>query len=145
MTGAELLSVAVAGGYLVALCLIVLGRRRHRDQATDECRSEPRFATAWSGRYRTGSNTPWRPCTVLGVSRTGATLELDGIASSVRVRGMLDLVLASAGYGEGVRLAGRIRHQRRLSGGRVRVGTEFDNLSAAEADLLELLIRLKQS
>ena len=145
MTGAELLSVAVAGGYLVALSLIILWRRRNREQAPGEYRSEPRFATAWSGRYRTGSNTQWRPCTVLGVSRSGATLELDGIAPNVRVRGMVDLELASSGHGEGVRLAGRIRHQRRLSGARVRVGAEFDNLSAAEADLLELLIRLKQS
>ena len=63
----------------------------------------------------------------------------------MRVRGMLEIELASSGYGEGVRLSGRVHHQRRLSGGRARVGAEFDNLSASEADLLELLIRLKQS
>jgi len=145
MTGDELLGVGVAGAYLVALCLVILWRRRYRDHSPREHRYERPSSTAWSCQCRTGSNTQSRPCTVLGVSRTGATLELDGIGPDVRVRGMLEIELASSGYGEGVHLSGRVRHQRRLSGGRVRVGAEFDNLSASEADLLELLIRLKES
>ena len=144
MTVAELLGVVVAGGYLVALCVIVLLRRRHGEQAQPQRRSERRYATEWSGRYRAGSNTEWRSCRVLDVSRTGATLELDGIGSNARVRGAVDLELASSGYGEGVCPSGRIRHQRRLSHARVRVGIAFDGLSAGEADLLDLLIRLKQ-
>ena len=145
MTGDELLGVGVAGAYLVALCLIILWRRRYRDHSPREHRYERRAPIAWSCQCRTGANMQSRSCTVLAISRTGATLELDGIGPDVRVRGLVELELASSGYGEGVRLCGRVRHQRRLSGARVRVGAEFDNLSAAEADLLELLIRLRQS
>jgi hypothetical protein len=107
-------------------------------------RAFPRYEAppTWAARYleQGSSDLGWRDCRVLDISRGGAALE---IAPHDSVEGIVALELYAFGDApRNIAVSGEVRHSTQLASGAKRIGLEFTGISAAEEQLLALLLRL---
>ena len=90
--------------------------------------------------YRLNATSEWRPCRLIDLATTGATIELlaplDDASLGHEIQIMFEFGDTTTGWFD---LQGDIRHQTPTPAGRFRLGIEFKNLTAVDALLLDLI------
>ena len=106
---------------------------------------ERRYATDWAARARIDGAWPWRPCRVVLISTTGATVELswspeeeDVLARVLDVRAR-----TSSSSHDVLQFEGEIVEQQLVRVGVTRVRVRFVGARLQPEELLELLLRLR--
>jgi hypothetical protein len=109
-------------------------------------RRVPRTSAGWPGRYRFEQDpvNEWGECEVIDISLIGAGLELMGDVPPVPVGVRIVVEVATpAGSSVTLRLAGETRNVAPGSGGGIRVGIEFIDLSDTERSILDVLSQMR--
>ena len=96
----------------------------------------PRQFTDWHGRYMIEGDPDefWRPCRVVDVSTLGAGLELFDTTPDEMAEQRIIL---------SVDLRGEVKHAMAASPDGIRVGIQFEDLSANERAYIRSLVRLQ--
>jgi hypothetical protein len=107
-----------------------------------ERRRATRHTVEWFAEYRLGATSEWRPCRVIELATTGATIELLAPLDDDSLKRDIQIMFEFPGETtEWFELLANIRHQTPTTTGRVRLGIEFKNLTAIDVMLLELIER----
>jgi hypothetical protein len=105
---------------------------------------ERRYAIDWPARARIDGAWPWRPCRVVLISTTGATVELSWSPEEDVLAGVLDVrARASSSSHDELQFEGEIVEQQLVRLGVTRVRVRFVGARLQPEELLELLLRLR--
>ena len=107
-----------------------------------ERRRAKRHTVEWFAVYRLDATTEWRPCRVIDLATTGATIELLVPLDDDSLERDIQIMFEFRGETtEWFDLLGDIRHQTPTTMGRARLGIEFKNLTPIDVMILELIER----
>lgn len=113
-----------------------------QQRRTMERRREKRHPVEWFGGHRLGATSEWRPCRVIDLATTGATIELLAPLDDDSLEREIQIMFEFRGETtEWFDLLGDVRHQTPTTTGRVRLGIEFKNLTAIDVMILDLIER----
>jgi hypothetical protein len=103
-------------------------------------RLRTRHTVEWIVRYSLGASVEWRPCRLIDLAETGATIELPGLlddaSPSDEIAIQFQLPEDVAGP---FAILGDIRHMTLTAEGGVRLGVEFKLLTSRDVMLLNLV------
>jgi hypothetical protein len=107
-----------------------------------ERRRAIRHTVDWYAVYRLNATSEWRPCRLIDLATTGATIELLTPLDDDSLQHEIQIMFEFRGETtEGFDLLGDIRHQTPTAVGRARLGIEFKNLTPIDVMILELIER----
>jgi PilZ domain len=106
-----------------------------------ERRRAIRHTVDWFAVYRLDATSEWRPCRVIDLATTGATIELLAPLDDDSLERDIQIMFEFRGTTEGFDVLADIRHQTATTVGRVRLGIEFKNLTEIDVLVLELIER----
>jgi hypothetical protein len=107
----------------------------------DTRRRAQRQRVAWNGSCHIEGRSPaWRHCQIVDVSTLGVGIEIqDRWATNLVGRRVSVEIPPIGGHLVGVRLEGEIRNAMGYPDGAVRIGIEFDELSATQRSVIDML------
>jgi PilZ domain-containing protein len=107
-----------------------------------ERRRAIRHTVDWFAAYRLDATSEWRPCRLIDLATTGATIELLAPLDDDSLEREIQIMFEFRGEStEGFDLLGDIRHQTPTTVGRTHLGIEFKNLTPIDVAILELIER----
>jgi len=105
---------------------------------------DERYATDWAARARVDGAWPWRPCRVVQIAPTGATIELSWSPLEDILGRVLDVRVRSwSSPSDVMQFEGEIVQRLVPVGGHLRVRVRFIGARLHPEELLELLLRLR--
>ncbi|HEX4531414.1 MAG TPA: PilZ domain-containing protein [Acidimicrobiia bacterium] len=108
-----------------------------------ERRRAIRHTVDWYAVYRLNATSEWRPCRLIDLATTGATIELLTPLDDDSLQHEIQIMFEFRGETtEGFDLLGDIRHQTPTTVGRAHLGIEFKNLTPIDVMILELIERV---
>jgi hypothetical protein len=107
-----------------------------------ERRRAIRHTVDWFAAYRLDSTSEWRPCRLIDLATTGATIELLAPLDDDSLEREIQIMFEFRGETtEGFDLLGDIHRQTPTTVGRAHLGIEFKNLTQIDVMILELIVR----